>query len=98
MKVNRNNYREHLKNFPVWSIVSFSQKSFTSEDEFILSVDGNGLVRKWSIDSKTCNTGNNKYNIILWNKLQYNYLRNLKSVSQPLLPKIRVELVMCKNY
>lgn len=54
------NYRECLQNFPVWSIVSFLQKSFTSNDEFVLSVDGNGSVRKWSLVSKTCNTGKNK--------------------------------------
>ncbi|XP_025409164.1 WD repeat-containing protein 78-like isoform X3 [Sipha flava] len=48
--------KEHLHNFPVWSIVSFLQKSFTSDDEFVLSVDGNGSVRKWSLISKNCNT------------------------------------------
>lgn len=52
-----NHNREYLQNFPIWSIVSFLQKSYTSEDEFILSADGNGSVRKWSIVSKTYNTG-----------------------------------------
>jgi hypothetical protein len=52
------NYRKQLQNFPIWSVVSFLQKSYTSEDEFILSVDGNGSVRKWSGGvSKTYNTG-----------------------------------------
>ncbi|XP_025207535.1 WD repeat-containing protein 78-like [Melanaphis sacchari] len=48
---------KHLQNFPIWSVVSFLQKSYTSEDEFILSVDGNGSVRKWSSGaSKIYNT------------------------------------------
>uniref|UniRef100_A0A2S2PVV5 Dynein axonemal intermediate chain 4 n=1 Tax=Schizaphis graminum TaxID=13262 RepID=A0A2S2PVV5_SCHGA len=48
---------KQLQNFPIWSVVSFLQKSYTSEDEFILSVDGNGSVRKWSGGvSKTYNT------------------------------------------
>lgn len=52
-----NYHREYLQNFPVWSIVSFLQKSYTSEDEFILSADGNGSVRKWSIVSNSYNIG-----------------------------------------
>ncbi|XP_022164666.1 WD repeat-containing protein 78-like isoform X4 [Myzus persicae] len=48
---------KHLENFPIWGVLSFLQKSYTSEDEFILSVDGNGSVRKWSGGvSKTYNT------------------------------------------
>ncbi|XP_016659241.1 WD repeat-containing protein 78-like isoform X1 [Acyrthosiphon pisum] len=48
---------KNLQNFPIWSVLSFLQKSYTSEDEFILSVDDNGSVRKWSGGvSKTYNT------------------------------------------
>lgn len=45
--------RRYLQNFPIWSIVSFLQTNYTLENEFILSVDGNGSVRKWSTISNT---------------------------------------------
>lgn len=51
------NYRKYLQNFPIWNILTFLQKTYTSEDEFILSVDGNGSVRKWSTNSETYNIG-----------------------------------------
>ncbi|XP_050439156.1 dynein axonemal intermediate chain 4-like [Adelges cooleyi] len=41
---------KYLKNFPICSIVSLMQKGYNkSEKEFVLSVDSNGTVRKWSI-------------------------------------------------
>lgn len=47
-----------MQNFPIWSVVTFLQKSYTSEDEeFILSVDSNGSVRKYSTDNKTYKSG-----------------------------------------
>lgn len=58
--MNRVNYRNGLQNFPILSIASFLQKTYALDDEFILSVDGNGSVRKWSIFSEIHNTGENE--------------------------------------